>query len=304
MSGIQEKIDKANEVIEKKQNLIAKRYAGIKKKFDQLNKLGLYGFQYQEDCEFLKKQCWASEQARRAHFDIVGWDNICSEESDPWRDLYYEVCTVEEYIESIENAYKAIEEKKAVIEKYKAQQSKADEKELEFDALPDVIKQFAADVVDMWDEWDLYRQASVKESRKQTDALYEDMYKARRELGYEGSKEQVDEIQAVIDEVRSQYSQKEWNELPYMTEEAIHEENVKNSKVLALDLAYRVERIVEDIVDASDLRLSRGNSGCVVINGIVKGKSKVAKVQSVGAGGYNIQRFHIRTLVNEVRVEN
>jgi len=299
MNAIQEKIDKANEVIEKKHNLIKKRYAAIEKKLTQLNKLGLFEFEYVEDCKSLKQQCIDAEQAYRDQFKGGSVD-----EDSAWHDLYWGKCDVEDYIESIENAYKAIEEKKATIERYKVQLAKSEEKELEFEALPDVIKRFASDVAEAWDSWDAFRQASVIEARNECDTLYNEMYEARREMGYEGAKEKVKVLQAVIDEIHSKYSHKECDALPYMSKDAIHEENVKESKVLALDLAYRVEKIVGNIVDASDLRLSRGNTGCVVINGLVKGESKVAKVQSVGAGGWNIQRFHIRTLVNEVKAND
>lgn len=56
----------------------------------------------------------------------------------------------------------------------------------------------------------------------------------------------------------------------------------------------RTNSIVGTITDASDLRV--GDKGD--LNGFIKGENGVAKVQTIGAGGYNIQCFHFRTLIN------
>lgn len=63
------------------------------------------------------------------------------------------------------------------------------------------------------------------------------------------------------------------------------------------DIIARSNRIVGQITDASDLRV--GEKG--ELNGIVVGTNGKAKIQTISAGGYNIQCFHFRTLINEVR---
>lgn len=57
----------------------------------------------------------------------------------------------------------------------------------------------------------------------------------------------------------------------------------------------RTNQIVGTITDASCLEV--GNKGD--LNGYIKGTRGIAKVQTIGAGGYNIQCFHFRTLINE-----
>lgn len=57
----------------------------------------------------------------------------------------------------------------------------------------------------------------------------------------------------------------------------------------------RTNRIVGQITDASGLRV--GNKGD--LNGIIKGTKGTAKVQTIGAGGYAVQCFHFRTLINK-----
>lgn len=59
----------------------------------------------------------------------------------------------------------------------------------------------------------------------------------------------------------------------------------------------RTNAIVGTITDASNLRV--GATG--ELNGFVIGTKGKAKVQTIGAGGYNIQCFHFRTLINELK---
>jgi hypothetical protein len=59
----------------------------------------------------------------------------------------------------------------------------------------------------------------------------------------------------------------------------------------------RTNAIVTKITDASNLYI--GNSG--ELNGYIIGTTGTAKVQTIGAGGYNIQRFHFRTLIHKMK---
>ena len=63
-----------------------------------------------------------------------------------------------------------------------------------------------------------------------------------------------------------------------------------NNKLI--DLMSRVSKITGEIVDASYLTIKDGN-----LNGYIIGKDGNADVETIGAGGYNIQIFHYRTLV-------
>lgn len=59
----------------------------------------------------------------------------------------------------------------------------------------------------------------------------------------------------------------------------------------------QIEHITGEITDVRGLDI--GEKG--ELNGFVVGKEGKAKVQTIGAGGYNIQRFHYRTLVHEYK---
>ena len=84
------------------------------------------------------------------------------------------------------------------------------------------------------------------------------------------------------------------------SDEQIHDDNVQAAEDLIIDLIYRVRKIMGEITDWSNIRASVGTGGFTVLNGTIIGKEGIACVESITAGGYNIQRFHIRVLVHSV----
>lgn len=58
----------------------------------------------------------------------------------------------------------------------------------------------------------------------------------------------------------------------------------------------RTNEIVGTITDASNLKVGAKGD----LNGYIIGTKGTAKVQTIGAGGYNIQCFHFRTLINSM----
>ena len=63
------------------------------------------------------------------------------------------------------------------------------------------------------------------------------------------------------------------------------------------DIVERANAIVGTITDATGL--SVGAKG--ELNGIVIGDRGRARIETIGAGGYNIQCFHFRTLIHEIK---
>ena len=66
------------------------------------------------------------------------------------------------------------------------------------------------------------------------------------------------------------------------------------------DIIERTNVITGKITDASGL--SVGDKG--ELNGLIKGERGMARVETIGAGGYNIQCFHFRTLIHEVKQDS
>lgn len=88
-------------------------------------------------------------------------------------------------------------------------------------------------------------------------------------------------------EISNELEREEW------LERTMEEE--KRAKLL--DLIGRIMSTVGTITDASALYI--GPEGD--INGYIVGTEGKAKIQTIGAGGYNIQCFHFRTLIHEYK---
>ena len=94
-----------------------------------------------------------------------------------------------------------------------------------------------------------------------------------------------------------------WNWIaPYVDRNEFDGEKLKkeleeDKKAKYDDMIERTNYIVGTITDAS--RLEVGAKG--ELNGIVIGERGKAKVETIGAGGYNIQCFHFRTLIREIK---
>ena len=76
--------------------------------------------------------------------------------------------------------------------------------------------------------------------------------------------------------------------------EDILEKELMNERKYKRDMFYaRVMDLAGNIIDASDLRIGKNGE----INGIVIGDKNKVKVETISAGGYNIQCYHFRVLV-------
>ena len=71
----------------------------------------------------------------------------------------------------------------------------------------------------------------------------------------------------------------------------------EEKKVKILDLMNRIERITGKIVDAGFLRIGLKGD----LEGVIVGEKGKAKINTIGAGGYNIQCYHYRTLIHEYK---
>ena len=108
---------------------------------------------------------------------------------------------------------------------------------------------------------------------------YRQIQKKLREAG--------DQITLKLLEIHNEDEREAW------LEKTMEEE--KRAKLL--DLIGRIMSTVGTITDAAALYI--GPEGD--INGIIVGTEGKAKIQTIGAGGYNIQCFHFRTLIHEYK---
>lgn len=171
-------------------------------------------------------------------------------------------------IESLKSTYNDIKDIKDLIEKYKKQLETAKQKEEKLVEIPQVLVDFKQYLIDTWTKQDL-------DIRK----FYKKEYKA---LGY---KEFVDKYK-YTSYIHMNMEKKEFVKI-----------NTKDAETLILNFIKRVEDKAGEIKDCSNLIVTEGNGGYSVINGFVEGTKGKAVVESIGAGGYNIQKYHIRVLV-------
>lgn len=172
-----------------------------------------------------------------------------------------------------------------------------------------VIEQFLEDWKKKAIDWYKEDYKNLLEFRKELRAKKEELQQWRKEiLGNEWkySKEVVaKEIEMGIDSTTIQKRLRiKFNNLTLrlsdygnnwekQLEKWIEQEKVNKRKMLIA----RVKEIVGQITDAK--RLFIGSNA--EINGIIIGIKGKAKVETISAGGYNIQCFHYRVLVKEIK---
>lgn len=185
--------------------------------------------------------------------------------NEEWN-IYWNLCYGIEKAESdIENNKNQIAETQKTIEKYKAQLAGEIERDATFAReIPDSMKQMETELVEQWNKWDREIRAELFERR----ATEKDFWKHCT-----ASQERLME----------------------MTDEEIDRANKDSAKVFVLDLYNRIKDITGEVAEWAHIHYNKG-----ALNGTVEGKEGTARVESILAGGYNIQRLHIRVLVHSI----
>jgi len=187
------------------------------------------------------------------------------------RSIYWTLCDIKSLESDIVRGGKEIEEKKLTLEKYRAQLAGEIEREsLLLKEIPESLNKMRDELVETWDAWDRARRERLNEKYS--------------ELGYT--------------EFMKKYNYADY-QFRYVTDSQIHDSNVQDAKLLILNLYYRVKDITGEITSWDGIEATIGTWGGTVLNGYVEGKEGRARVESILAGGYNIQRLHVRVLVKE-----
>lgn len=175
--------------------------------------------------------------------------------------------------EDIEELKKKILRAEKNLENAKKKFAEAKAKEI----IPECFEGFRDNLVSVWDEHD-------KKQRERIIKAGDSYYKT-------------------IVDGKAQYDWRKYREYDCAistTDEQIHKANLREATRLIRNLITRCEKKAGIVESFNDLYIANGNfyEGGVAINGVVKGDKGTADVRSIFAGGYNIQRLHVRVLVS------
>lgn len=226
-----------------------------------------------------KKEAWLVKLNAKAEkiakqIEAKGWDinggRYQKANTAEHEDCYWTMCDYDGVLDDIKRTEGAIEEKKEIVAKWATKLAETEKKEATQESFPEILKSFQQYVIEMWDRWDIEKQEHLRaESNKMP-----------------------------FKEFVKKYTYREYEFAWHTTREEIHRDNVKASENLLMNLWNRVKEKVGEATDWTGLYVTQGNEWeGAVVNGCVKGTKGTAYVETIGAGGWNIQKFHYRTLV-------
>ena len=183
-------------------------------------------------------------------------------------DIYWTLCDISSLQEDIKRGNKEIKETEKKLAEYREQLLVEDGKELEFLKIPESMKLMQTELVDSWDKYDIEYRDRMRAEHKELG--YIEFYKRHPKFD---------------------------RDLFFRTNEQIHKENARSAKAMVWNLYNRVREVTGEVTEWKYLTCTIGNEG-PVLNGIVIGEKGKANVDTILAGGYNIQKLHARTLVH------
>lgn len=140
------------------------------------------------------------------------------------------------------------------------------------------------------------------EARKEYEMVYDEYHSKWHQMWMEATKEEYKAFDKEFKDYKNRYN-KAWRWLmEYLEKDEINLD--KLNKMLDIeanakydDIIERTNAITGTITDATYLRIGLKGD----LNGYVIGERGKAKVETIGAGGYNIQCYHFRTLIHEMK---
>jgi hypothetical protein len=231
------------------------------------------------------------------NMDAYKWD-----ENNKSYDYYWEACDVTSKLDDIKGAKKKLAEAERILAGHEEKLQKELDKDDFIATIPQVIKNF----LEMWKEqardWHIQKHDKFIDFKadlfkREAEAIKEFGHLPRKERWAKMDELGLDDIGGRLLRfggvvvVEMNRIKDEADRLAYL-DKVLEEEKRRK----ALDLVNRIKDVVGEITNANRLEVSaKGN-----LDGIINGTKADAKVQTIGAGGYNIQCFHYRTLVNKI----
>lgn len=172
--------------------------------------------------------------------------------------------------DDIKRITREIKEIEFTIENYKSKLAEQNKKENELEEVKELFNDFITNLVNNWNQHDLKLRDKLKADYSKLG--YTEFYKK-----YKGSDSMLKD----------------------KTKKEIEENNKKSADTLIYNMITRVKEKVGKITDYSGLYIDSAIEG-ICINGIIVGELGKVRIESITAGGYNIQRLHVRVLVKDI----
>lgn len=194
---------------------------------------------------------------------------------DEYREYYWDFCDIENKQDDIVNATKKLKEAERVLNDWKDKLQKAqNEEDLIESEVPQVVKEYLNNWKGLAYEWHLKRYEEYNEYIEEHGLSYENLKERKRLFGN------------IIIEMYFQSDREKWLDVLL--------EKDKRNKIL--DLMARTKEVTGKIISANSLKIGI-NGG---LNGIIEGKTGKVEIETIDAGGYNIQCYHYRVLVKKI----
>lgn len=274
---LKNRFQKAQEQLSKKENTFNKKSAMIVKKVDQINKMGY------NRTDILKSSYSSDKTFQKA------------------QELAWSVDTLTDDVKAL---HKSLEELRTKVAKYEAELQEAEEKansrnvKVILDFLQAWKERVRTYYIRHTEDWIRSLMDYYKEDHKYVE-WYNSHFEERK------NKELMKEIKKPVEKAKAIHAKFSYlDSYMYRSNGSYILDMEKLNKDLdrEADRKYdfiieRTNEIVGQITDASGLTIGLKDD----LNGFIVGTKRTASVQTIGAGGYNIQCFHFRTLIHKVK---
>lgn len=197
--------------------------------------------------------------------------------------------------EAVKDSERKIKELTQIRDNWKTKLELQRAKDNELATIPQIVKDFVHNWRVKTFDWIMKDVANAEADLTAARKLYDDAY---AESKWSPDKEIYDAYCEAMRQYKQEYSDLT-RHLVFNKdkEEELNKILDEEEKGKIFDLIKRVTKVTGTIIDASGLRIGEQNGE---LNGFVLGEEGKAYVETIGAGGYNIQRFHYRVLVKKV----
>lgn len=177
---------------------------------------------------------------------------------------------VESLLNDIRRLEREIKDIRTTIDNYKSKIQEQEKKENDLQEVKELFNDFIVGIVNRWNEYDINKRDIIESEYKQLSS--KEFFKKYNSSDY-----------YFMDK----------------TNEQIEKDNQKSADTLIYNMITRVKEKIGKIIDYSGLYIDSAIEG-MAINGVIIGENGKVRIESIIAGGYNIQRLHVRVLVKDI----